>query len=107
MDTPESRRALARFLQLAEEQCAKPVLKAVIFSQADIEYARWLALTWPMLALHLSTGTDVGLPDDETVRRLLTRLRWLCESVASDQSLGHARIGAQQHVLAWGTQRGV
>jgi 7-carboxy-7-deazaguanine synthase len=107
MDTAEHRDVLASFLTRAREEDAQVVLKAVIFEASDIEHARWLALTWPHLPLHLSTGTDVGLADEETVRRLMTRLRWLSEAVAVDPVLCHARVGVQQHVLAWGTRKGV
>jgi 7-carboxy-7-deazaguanine synthase len=107
MDSDEHRRALTHFLDSANEQGARPVLKAVVFDEPDLEYARWLALTWPELGLYLSSGTDLGLSDEETVGRLLTRLRWLSEVVAGDRTLRRARVGAQQHVLAWGTRRGV
>jgi 7-carboxy-7-deazaguanine synthase len=83
------------------------VLKVVVFDERDLEYARWLALTWPDLSLHVSTGTDVGLDEEETIKRLRNRLRWLSEAVSLDQTLRHARVGTQQHVLAWGTRRGV
>jgi 7-carboxy-7-deazaguanine synthase len=107
MDSDTNRRALTNFLQRAEDEGARPVLKAVIFDEADLEHARWLALTWPTLTLHLSTGTDVGLSEQETLRQLLTRLRWLSETVARDRTLRRAQVGTQQHVLAWGTRRGV
>jgi 7-carboxy-7-deazaguanine synthase len=107
MDYPEHRQLLTSFLQSAEDERARPVLKAVIFSDEDLEYARWLALTWPGLPLHLSTGTDVGLDKEETLQRLLARLRWLSETVASDRTLRRAQVGTQQHVLAWGTRKGV
>jgi 7-carboxy-7-deazaguanine synthase len=107
MDSATHRRALTRFLELAQQAEGRPVLKAVVFDESDLEYARWLALTWPEIVLHLSTGTDVGLGEGETVARLRDRLRWLSEAAAVDDVLRHARVGAQQHVLAWGTRRGV
>ncbi len=107
MDTPAHRQALERFLAQAREAGADPTLKAVIFDDADLEHARSLAGRYPELALHLSTGTDVGLADAETLDRLLQRLRWLSERVASDAAFRRARVGTQQHVLAWGTQRAV
>jgi 7-carboxy-7-deazaguanine synthase len=100
MDSDTNRRALTSFLQRAEDERARPVLKAVIFDEADLEYALWLALTWPTLALHLSAGTDVGLSEQETLRHLLARLRWLSENVARDRTLRRAQVGTQQHVLA-------
>ncbi len=107
MDTAEHRGALARFLAHAQEVGVRPVLKAVIFEASDLEHARWMASMWSDLPLYLSTGTDVGLAEDVTRRRLLTRLRWLSETVAVDSTLRHACVGAQLHVLAWGTRRGV
>jgi 7-carboxy-7-deazaguanine synthase len=108
MDGATHRRALTRFLDLAQEEEARSVvLKAVVFDESDLDYARWLALTWPEISLHLSTGTDVGLEEDETINHLRDRLRWLSEAVAIDEVLRHTRVGAQQHVLAWGTRRGV
>ncbi|MGP0100206.1 MAG: 7-carboxy-7-deazaguanine synthase QueE [Solirubrobacteraceae bacterium] len=107
MDTAEHRGALARFLADAQEAGVGPVLKAVIFEASDLEHARWMAAMWPDLPLYLSTGTDVGLAEDTTHRHLLTRLRWLSETVAVDPTLRHACVGVQLHVLAWGTRRGV
>lgn len=107
MDNAQHRRQLTSFLQFAHDQGAVPVLKAVIFNDEDLEYARWLSLTWPDLPLHLSTGTDVDLAEEETIGRLLTRLRWLSETVAHDRVLSRAQVGVQQHVLAWGTRKGV
>jgi hypothetical protein len=107
MDSDSNRNALTSFLQSAEDEGAEPVLKAVIFDEADLEHARWLALTWPTLTLHLSTGTDVGLSEQETLRQLLDRLRWLSETVSRDRTLRRVQVGTQQHVLAWGTRRGV
>jgi 7-carboxy-7-deazaguanine synthase len=107
MDTSEHRRALERFMRQAQQAGARPALKAVIFDEDDLEYARGLASKWPDLPLHLSTGTDVGLDDEETLALLLPRLRWLSETVAADGQLRRARVGAQLHVLAWGTRLGV
>jgi 7-carboxy-7-deazaguanine synthase len=107
MDTAEHRDALARFLAYAREAGVRAVLKSVIFEASDLEHARWMTSTWPDLPLYLSAGTDVGLAEDTTHRRLLTRLRWLCEAVAVDPTLRYASVGVQLHVLAWGTRRGV
>jgi 7-carboxy-7-deazaguanine synthase len=107
MDSATHRRALTRFLEFAQQADTRSVLKAVVFDGSDLEYARWLALTWPDISLHVSTGTDVGLDEAETFSRLRNRLRWLSEAMSMDPMLRHARVGAQQHVLAWGTRRGV
>jgi len=107
MDSAEHRDALSRFLTHAQESGARPALKAVIFEPGDLEHARWLASMWPDMPLYLSTGTDIGLREEDTHRRLLTRLRWLSEAVAIDPVLRHGRVGVQLHVLAWGTRKGV
>lgn len=107
MDSPEHRHAFTRFMACAAETGALPTLKAVIFDAADLEHARWLAVTWSDLPLYLLTGTDVGVAEEETLRQLLARLCWLSETVAVDPILRHAHVGVQQHVLAWGTRKGV
>ena len=107
MDTPTHRSALSDFLNNARAGDAPVALKAVIFDEVDLDHARWLADEWPDLPLHLSTGTDVGLTDQLTVERLLRRLTWLSETVAREPVFRHARVGLQQHVLAWGTKQGV
>jgi 7-carboxy-7-deazaguanine synthase len=107
MDHADHRQALGDFMRHAEVAGAEPTLKAVIFDEADLEHARWLARCWPTRRLHLSTGTDVGLDEDETIGRLRRRLRWLSEAVAQDPVLRRAQVGTQQHVLTWGTRRGV
>src|ERR1700733_8388700 len=105
MDTPEHRRLLGRFMEQAIDTGVTMALKAVIFDGEDLEHARWLADRWPQVALHLSTGTDVRLGERETVDRLRSRPRWVSEAVATDPVLRRAKVGAQQHVLTWGTRR--
>ena len=107
MDSDSARQALATFLGHASEVGAPAVLKVVVFDDDDLAYARWVAATHPSFDLYLSVGTDVGLDVDPTVERMLDRLHWLSERVACDPALRHARVGAQQHVLTWGTRKGV
>jgi 7-carboxy-7-deazaguanine synthase len=107
MDTAAARTALERFLVSARETGAPAVLKVVIFNEADLAYAGTLAAQHDDLDLYLSVGTDLGLADDATIEHLLARLRWLSEAVAGDAALQRARVGAQQHVLTWGTRKGV
>jgi 7-carboxy-7-deazaguanine synthase len=83
------------------------VLKVVVFDDDDLAYARWVAEAHPDFDLYLSVGTDVGLDVEPTVERMLDRLHWLSERVAGDPVLRHVRVGAQQHVLTWGTRKGV
>lgn len=84
-----------------------PVLKVVIFDQADLEWAAARHSDHPRLPLYLSAGTDVGLGEDETLCRLRERYRWLCEAVAVRPDLSDARVQPQLHVIAWGTAKGV
>jgi 7-carboxy-7-deazaguanine synthase len=107
MDTAEHRQAFRDFMQCSEAADAEMALKVVIFDEADISHARWIASHWPTQRLDLSTGTDVGLGEEETIGRLRRRLRWLSEAVARDPVLRRAHVGVQQHVIAWGTRRGV
>jgi 7-carboxy-7-deazaguanine synthase len=84
-----------------------PVLKIVVFDQADLEWANVRHREHPSLPLFLSAGTDVGLPEGETLSRLRERYRWLCETVARRSDLCNARVLPQLHVIAWGTAKGV
>lgn len=86
---------------------AAATLKVVVFDAADLDFAERLAHAHPQLSLHISAGTDQGLDEVETRRRLLDRLRWLFEAVARRPALATARVAPQLHVLAWGTARGV
>lgn len=86
---------------------SRPVLKIVIFDQADLEWAAAQHQDHPRLPLFLSAGTDVGLPEDETLGRLRERYRWLCEAVARRRDLRDAHVQPQLHVIAWGTAKGV
>lgn len=83
------------------------VLKIVIFDQADLDWAAARHRDHPQLPLFLSVGTDVGLPEDETLSHLRERYRWLCEAVARRRDLRDARVQPQLHVIAWGTAKGV
>jgi 7-carboxy-7-deazaguanine synthase len=107
MDTPPHRDSLHRFLTSARDAGAPVVLKPVVFDAADLGFARCLASRYPDLPLYLSTGTDVGKSDAATIEGLRGRLRWLSEHVARDAAFRRAHVGIQQHVLAWGTRRGV
>jgi 7-carboxy-7-deazaguanine synthase len=107
MDSLQAREALAGFLAEARAVDAPAVLKVVVFDDADLAYAREITQQHDEFDLYLSVGTDVGLSDEVTTAQLLARLRWLSEVVAADPTLRRARVGAQQHVLTWGTKKGV
>ncbi len=84
-----------------------PVLKIAIFDRDDLDWAAARHRDHPQLPLFLSAGTDVGLPEAETLAGLRRRYRWLCEVVARRPDLSAARVLPQLHVIAWGTARGV
>lgn len=107
MDSEVNRTALEAFLSEAEKAGVRLHLKVVVFDDGDLGYARWIASTYPGHELFLSVGTDLGLDDDATVSRMLVRLRWLSEAVARESAFSNARVAPQQHVLTWGTRKGV
>lgn len=107
MDSPEARVQLAGFLGRATNAGVATSLKVVVFDEGDLAYARWIATEFSSQDLYLSVGTDLGLDDRESVERVLDRLNWLSEAVARDRVLRRVRVGVQQHVLTWGTRRGV
>lgn len=84
-----------------------PVLKIVVFDQSDLDWAAAQHCDHPQLPLFLSAGTDVGLPEEETLTRLRERYRWLCATVARRADLRTASVLPQLHVIAWGTAKGV
>jgi 7-carboxy-7-deazaguanine synthase len=106
MAGPAELNALRAFVSNVTASCA-PVLKIVVFDQADLEWAVARHREHPDLPLFLSAGTEVGLREDETISRLRERYRWLCEAVVRWSDLRDARILPQLHVIAWGTARGV
>ncbi len=107
MDSQVARAHLADFVARAQGSSAHTTLKVVVFDDADLEYARWIAERFAGLELYLSVGTPVGGDDAPTVGLVLKRLRWLSEAVATDRVFRRARVSAQQHVLTWGTRQGV
>jgi 7-carboxy-7-deazaguanine synthase len=106
MASPDEMAALQAFLSHVTSAPA-PVLKIVVFDQADLDWAAARHCDHPQLPLFLSAGTDVGLPDNETIGRLRARYRWLCETVAQRSDLRAVSVLPQLHVIAWGTAKGV
>lgn len=82
-------------------------LKVVVFDADDLDWAAERHREHAELPFYLSAGTDVGLDDQETLDRLRTRFRWLCETAARRSDLATARVLPQLHVIAWGTAKGV
>jgi 7-carboxy-7-deazaguanine synthase len=107
MDGPRAEEALLSFMDRAMLLATRPVLKVVVFDQADLDWAEVTGQRFPDAPLFLSAGTDVGLSDDETICRLRKRYRWLAEAVACRPRLARASVFPQLHVVAWGTARGV
>jgi 7-carboxy-7-deazaguanine synthase len=81
-------------------------LKIVCFDEVDLAWAKQVASRWPGPDLHLSAGTPVPPPAD-LAKAVGKSFRHLCESVAGDPGLSHARVLPQLHVIAWGEERGV
>jgi 7-carboxy-7-deazaguanine synthase len=107
MATTEHIRSFEAFLGRLRPGLPPTTLKVVVFDTGDLEFARRVHATAPTLPLLLSTGTDVGLSEIETLTRLSERFRWLCEATASQVDLADVRVLPQLHVIAWGTTRGV
>jgi 7-carboxy-7-deazaguanine synthase len=82
-------------------------LKIVVFDAEDLDWARQVASDYSEVPLYLSAGTDVGVPEEQTIERLRDRYRWLCEAVSVNADLRRARVFPQLHVIAWGTALGV
>lgn len=94
-------------------------LKIPVFDYVDYGYAKGIHKEFPDYEMFLSVGnTDPTLPtvgnptpsykaslrDTQTI--VLNKARWLMEKVANDLEMSDVRVFAQQHVLAWGNQRG-
>jgi 7-carboxy-7-deazaguanine synthase len=108
MVSPAHERQFQTFMAAAAaaEVLARSVLKIVCFDETDLVWATRLAADYPSVPLMLSAGTPV--PATGPVREAVgDRYRWLCERVAGDPDLGHARVLPQLHVIAWKEARGV
>lgn len=106
MAGPDELVALQTFMDNVTS-ASTPALKIVVFDQTDLDWAAARHCDHPHLPLFLSTGTDIGLPEEETLARLRERYRWLCETVARRVDLRAASVLPQLHVIAWGTAKGV
>jgi 7-carboxy-7-deazaguanine synthase len=102
-------RRMARFREFmasAAPAQGVSVLKVVCFDELDLAWAKEVAAEFPTLPLFLSAGTPVPTP--AALRDAVgDRFRWLCETVARDPDLGHARVLPQLHVIAWKEATGV
>jgi 7-carboxy-7-deazaguanine synthase len=85
---------------------ASLALKIVCFDEEDLAWAKEVARHWPGPEFHLSAGTPMPPPVD-LAGAVGKSFRRLCELVASDPELAHARVLPQLHVIAWGEERGV
>jgi len=107
MVSPTHAGQLARFIaELADSRVHWDV-KVAIFDEHDLDWAETLQAMVPGMPLFLTAGSDVGLREQETIRRLRDRYQWLCEAAACRPAFADARVLVQLHVLAWGTIRGV
>lgn len=106
MATQRHEKQLRRFMQHAERARSASVLKIVCFDETDLSWAKRVAERYPELPLFLSAGTPV--PSVGEIRDAVgERYRWLCEAVAIDPALAHARVLPQLHVIAWKEATGV
>jgi 7-carboxy-7-deazaguanine synthase len=107
MATDAHRAQLERFMQCATATAgATAVLKIVCFDDTDLGWAKVVGGRWPALPLYLSAGTPIPAPADLR-GAVAARFRWLCERVAADPDLAHARVLPQLHVIAWEDATGV
>lgn len=94
------------FMEAATRARAVSVLKVVCFDDVDLAWAKEVAAAYPECPLYLSAGTPIPAPAD--IRAAVgDGYRWLCEAVAADPELGHARVLPQLHVIAWKEATGV
>lgn len=108
MATPAHQAQFEAFMGQASEAhvWGSTVLKVVCFDEEDLSWAKAVARRWPSLDLHLSAGTPVPAPSN-LAGAVGASFRRLCELVARDPELAHARVLPQLHVIAWGEERGV
>ena len=87
-------------------------LKLVVFDQADYDFARATAASYPQLPVCLQVGNHrPAAPNSAGAQGvdqagLMGRFRWLVDKVTADR-WHDATVLPQLHVLAWGNQRGV
>jgi 7-carboxy-7-deazaguanine synthase len=107
MATPRNAELFEAFMERAVATTrGEAVLKIVVFDAGDLAWACDVAAQWPDLPLYLSAGTPV--PAGPAVRDAVgERYSWLCEAVARDPGLAHARVLPQLHVIAWKGATGV
>jgi 7-carboxy-7-deazaguanine synthase len=114
-----SQLTLAAFLNNFRDKFSNAYLKVVVFDEADYEYAQKIHHAFPEFDMFLSVGNlDGTLPTvanptpkyrpnyTDSTTLLLNRTRSLMEKVANDPAMRDVCVFAQQHVLAWGNERG-
>lgn len=84
------------------------VFKVVIFSKADLDFARDLRVKYPRTQFYLSAGTPVadGYDGDKLNRSVIRNYKWLADRVLKYPELHGSIVGLQQHVLLWGHEKG-
>lgn len=106
MATDRRMARFGKFMAAAVSAREVSILKIVCFDEQDLEWAKALAGGFPAIPLFLSAGTPIPAPAG--LRDAVgDRYRWLCEAVAGDPDLGHARVLPQLHVIAWKDATGV
>jgi 7-carboxy-7-deazaguanine synthase len=84
---------------------ARPVLKCVVFDEADYAYAQDVAKRFPGLPFTLQPGNHKREGDADS-DGLMDRLRWLVEKVSNDRWFD-VTVLPQLHVMIWGNKKGV
>lgn len=84
------------------------VLKFVICSDEDLEWARRVRRLAPKARLCLSVGTPTrtNSPGDDLVSDILDGYRWLADRVFEHPDLHDATVLPQLHALLWGRDLG-
>jgi 7-carboxy-7-deazaguanine synthase len=84
----------------------KLILKIVIFSKEDLDFAEDLKGRYPNIPFYLSSGTSQD-PRGDPTEAVLGQYRWLAKEFLKRPQLHSAIIGKQDHVLLWGHKLGV
>jgi 7-carboxy-7-deazaguanine synthase len=85
---------------------ADTILKIVIFTEDDYQFARQVHALFPGVPMCLQAGN--ANPTGDEPGDVLAMTRWLVERALRDTWTAHRlRILPQLHVLLWGNRRGV
>lgn len=83
---------------------ARMVLKIVCFDDADLDFAERIHRFLPDVEMYLSGGTEQSVPYPADA--VISRYRWLAETVINRPRLANCTVLPQLHVLVWGQELG-